>query len=115
MKPPTETDRHRGPRRTGQRSLGAAEGVLVALRHCSLDEAFTEIVQTAQRHGVAPLELADALVAVAEGDLPPDLAEAVITTVDQTWGTLLGRRPPSGATGRQTEGLQDQHHRNQDP
>ncbi len=95
MKPLTETDHHRGPRRSGQRNLGAAEGVLVALRHCSLYEAFTDIVQTAQRHGVAPLELADALVAIAEDDVTGEFDGAVIAAAEVAWGTLLGRQPSS--------------------
>ena len=90
MKPRVDTDHRRDPRRSGQRSLGAAEGVLVALRHCSLDEAFIDIVQTAKRHSVAPLELADALVAIAETDMTRDFADAVIVAVDQAWGALLG-------------------------
>ena len=35
----------RDTRHSGQCSLGDAEGVLVALRHCSLDEAYIELVQ----------------------------------------------------------------------
>ena len=80
---------------SGERSLSAAEGVLVALRHCSLDEAFIDIVQTAKRHSVAPLELADALVAIAENDVTRDFNDAVIAAVDQAWGTLLGSQPGS--------------------
>ena len=77
MKPNEETEHRRDPRRSGQRSLGAAEGVLVALRHCSLDEAFIDIVQTAKRHNVAPLGLADALVAIAENDVTRDFDDEV--------------------------------------
>ncbi len=92
MKPQVDTDHRRDPRRSGQRSLGAAEGVLVALRHCSLDEAFADIVQTAKQHGVAPLELADALVAIAENEVTCDLDAALIAVVDRAWGTLLASR-----------------------
>ena len=91
MKPRAETDHRRDSGRNGQRSLGAAEGVLVALRHCSLDEAFFDIVETAKRHSVAPLELAGALVAIAEDFVTPDFDDAVIAAVDQTWGTLFGQ------------------------
>jgi hypothetical protein len=91
MKPRAETDHRRDTGRSGQRSLGAAEGVLVALRHCSLDEAFIDIVETAKRHSVAPFELADALVAIAEKDVTPHFGDAVIAAVDQAWGTLLGQ------------------------
>ena len=89
MKPRAETDH----RRSGQRILGAAEGVPVALCHFSLDDAFFDIVQTAKRHGVAPLELADALVAVAENDVTRGFDDAVIAAVDRAWGTLLCRGP----------------------
>jgi hypothetical protein len=58
VKPKADLHHSRDPRRSGHRSLGAAEGVLVALRHCSLDEAFIDIVHTAKRHNVAPLRLA---------------------------------------------------------
>ena len=91
MKPKTETDHRRTPRRNGQRSLGAAEGVLVALRHCSLDDAFIDIVQTAKRHNVAPMRLADALVAIAENDVTRNIDDAVVAAVGRAWGALLGR------------------------
>jgi hypothetical protein len=91
VKPRAETDHRREFGRNAQRSLGAAEGVLVALRHCSLDEAFIEIVETAKRHTVAPLELADALVAIAENDVTRNFDHALIAAVDQSWGTLFGQ------------------------
>jgi hypothetical protein len=91
--PRAETDHRRDPRRSGQRSLGAAEGVLVALLHCNLDEAFIDIVQAAKRHGVAPLELADALVAIAENGVSRDLDDAAVAAADRAWGTLLNGGP----------------------
>ncbi|BAX94018.1 ANTAR domain-containing protein [Mycobacterium shigaense] len=91
MQPRADTQHRQDPRRTGQRSLGAAEGVLVALRHCTLDEAFIDIVETAKRHGVAPLELANALVAVAQNDESRDRDDAAIAAADQQWGTLFSR------------------------
>ena len=54
------------PRRAGGRILDTAEGVLIALRGCSLNQAFVEIVQTAKSHNVSTLSLADALVAMAQ-------------------------------------------------
>ena len=91
MKSTAETDRWRDPRRSGQRSLGNAEGVLVALRHCTLDEAFIDIVQTAKRHNVAPMVLADALAAIAENDATQGFDDAVVAAVDRAWGALLGK------------------------
>jgi hypothetical protein len=92
VKSPTKTEHRRDPRSNGQRSLGAAEGVLVALRQCSLDEAFIDIVHTAKRHNVPVMGLADALVATAENDVTQDFDDAVIAVVDRAWGTLLERR-----------------------
>jgi hypothetical protein len=86
-------DHRRDPRSSGQRSLGAAEGVLVVLRHCSLDEAFIEIVETAKQQAVAPLELAGALVAIAENDATRDVDGAAVAAVDRAWGILLRSGP----------------------
>jgi hypothetical protein len=47
MIPRTDQGCGKDSRRDTQRSLGAAEGVLVALRRYSLDEAFAEIIRTA--------------------------------------------------------------------
>jgi hypothetical protein len=77
--------------RSGPRSLCAAQGVLVALRRCSLDEAFIDIVQTAQRHNVPPLGLADALVAIAENDVARYSDDDTIAAADRAWGALLDR------------------------
>ena len=84
------------PSRSGQRSLSAAEGVLVGLRRCTLDEAFIDIVNTAQRHNVSPLGLAGALVAIAENGLIQNSDDDVVAAVRRAWGTLLG--PPGGIT-----------------
>jgi hypothetical protein len=87
------------PDRSGPRSLCAAEGVLVALRRCSLDEAFADIVQTARRHNVAPLGLADALVAIAENDITRYFDDDTIAAADRAWGALLGRPSANTAPG----------------
>ncbi|WP_176561967.1 ANTAR domain-containing protein [Mycolicibacterium palauense] len=78
-----------------RRTLCAAEGILVALRGCSLDEAFTDIVRTARDHNIAPLRLASALVFLAQrGGSPgtPDVPEAVTNVARNAWGRLL--EPP---------------------
>lgn len=77
------------PHRDGRRTLCAAEGVLVALQHCSLDDAFLDIIATARRHNVAPLRLATALVASAQGDRAPLEDEAISAAIDDEWGRLL--------------------------
>ncbi len=58
----------------------------MALRHCSLDEAFIDIVQTAKRHNLAPMGLAGALVAIAENDVTRDFDDEVLAAVGQAWG-----------------------------
>jgi hypothetical protein len=92
VKSTAETDLWIDPRHSGQRSLGIAEGVLVALRHCTLDEAFTDIVQTAKRHNVAPMALAGALAAIAEHDGTRGLDDAVVAAVDRAWGPCWASR-----------------------
>ena len=62
--------RSQDPRRAGARILDTAEGVLIALRGCSLNQAFVEIVQTAKAHNVSTLSLADALVALTQNHGP---------------------------------------------
>jgi hypothetical protein len=47
--------------------LYRAVGVLVALRPCTLDEAFDELLDASKRHRGPPLGVARALVALAEG------------------------------------------------
>ena len=70
----------RDPRRAGARILDTAEGVLVALRRCSLNHAFIDIVHTAKSHNVSPLSLADALVGIAQGQPFSESDDAAITT-----------------------------------
>ena len=64
--------RSQDPRRAGARILDTAEGVLIALRGCTLNQAFVEIVQTAKAHNVSTLSLADALVALAQNQASQD-------------------------------------------
>lgn len=47
--------------------LDRAEGVLIALRRCTMEEAFDEIVRASKRHRVPTLSIAAALVALAQG------------------------------------------------
>ncbi|MCX2929866.1 ANTAR domain-containing protein [Mycobacterium sp. CVI_P3] len=75
--------------RDGRRSLDAAKGVLVVLRQCSLDEAFTEIVDTARQHGTEPMALARVLVATAENGSTRELDDRAVVAVDLVWGPLL--------------------------
>jgi hypothetical protein len=77
------------PRRSCARVLDTAEGVVIALRRCGLSEAFMEIAQTAKRQNVAPLSLADALVAIAVKQPTDDLDQNAVRIAYQSWGALL--------------------------
>jgi hypothetical protein len=81
--------RPRESRRSGARILDTAEGVLVGLRRYRVDQAFIELMQTAKRHGVNPVSLADALVAIAEDQLVKDIDHAAASVVLTTWGHLF--------------------------
>ena len=82
------------PRRAGARVLDTAEGVLIALRGCSLNQAFVEIVQTAKSHNVSTLSLADALVAIAQTQSSPDVKDAAFVAAHGTWGHLMDGTGP---------------------
>jgi hypothetical protein len=91
--------------RSGQRSLWAAEGVLVGLCRCTLDEAFTDIVSAAKRHNVDPLALADALITIAEDDLIQNFDDDVAAAVRGAWGDLLDRRSGNADTSPHQLGI----------
>jgi hypothetical protein len=96
------------PRRAGARVLDTAEGVLIALRGCSLNDAFVEIVQTAKAHNVSPMSVADALVALAQdGGVCSDVDDAASVAARAAWGRLLdGARPSRGPRcGRNDDGI----------
>jgi hypothetical protein len=78
-------------RRAGARILDTAEGVLIALRRYSLNQAFMDLMQTAKRHNVNTLSLADALVAIAENQPTHDLDDSAVAIARRTWGHLFGR------------------------
>jgi ANTAR domain-containing protein len=83
--------RSQDPRRAGTRILDTAEGVLIALRGCTLHQAFVEIVQTAKTHNVSTLSLADALVALAQNQTPQDGDDAAFVAARAAWGHLVDR------------------------
>src|SRR6202012_2260730 len=90
------SDRFPDPRRAGARILDTAEGVLIALRGCTLNQAFVEIVHTANRHTVSTLSLADALVAIAQprASQNVDDADAAFVAARATWGHFFDQTPP---------------------
>ena len=65
-------------RRSGARILDTAQGVLIALRGCTVNQAFVEIVQTAKTRDVSTLSLADALVALAQNQASQDGDDAAL-------------------------------------
>jgi hypothetical protein len=83
--------RSQDPRRAGARILDTAEGVLIALRGCTLNQAFVEIVQTAKTHDVSTLSLADALVALAQNQSSQDGDDAAFVAACAAWGRLFDR------------------------
>ena len=88
-------------RRAGARILDTAEGVLLALRGCTLNQAFVEIVRTAKSHNVSTLSLADALVALAQTSSSHDIDDPAFVAARATWGDLLDRiRPRRAASPR---------------
>src|SRR5574337_1900506 len=92
--------RRREARRTGARILDTAEGVLAALRRYRVDKAFIELMQTAKRHGVNPVSLADALVALAEEQSTGGIDDAAVVVARAAWGHLLGVDEPDGTSTR---------------
>lgn len=76
--------RHRDARRT----LCAAQGVLVALQQCSLDDALLDIIGAAREHNVDPLRLATALLARAQGGSAA-AEDELHAVVEDVWGGLF--------------------------
>jgi AmiR/NasT family two-component response regulator len=72
--------------RTDARMLDRAEGVLIALRGCTINAAFQEIVSASKRHRVPTLGIAAALVALAQ-DSPLD--DDATAAARYEWGSLL--------------------------
>ena len=87
--------RSQDPRRAGARILDTAEGVLIALRGCTLNEAFVEIVQTAKARNVSTLSLADALVALAQDQASQDGQDAAFDAARAKWGRMFEFARPS--------------------
>src|ERR1700755_3631848 len=85
------------PRRAGARILDTAEGVLLALRGCTLNQAFVEIVRTAKSHNVSTLSLADALVAIAQTPPCHDIDDVAFAAARATWGEMFDPIRPNGS------------------
>ena len=88
------SDRSQDPRRAGARIFDTAEGVLIALRGCSLNQAFVEIAQTAKTHNVSTLSLPDALVALAQYQASQNADDAALIAARTAWGYLFDLKAP---------------------
>ncbi|HUO36954.1 MAG TPA: ANTAR domain-containing protein [Mycobacterium sp.] len=74
----------------GRRILDRAEGILIGLRRCTSEAAFTELLGAAQRHRIPVFTLAWALVHLASGaDKPADTFRSAQTAARHEWGGLL--------------------------
>jgi hypothetical protein len=74
------------PARADARMLDRAQGVLIALRRCTVDAAFEEIGRASKRHRVPRLRIAAALVELAQDLQVHDDAAAAAR---YEWGPLF--------------------------
>jgi hypothetical protein len=74
----------------GRRILDRAEGILIGLRRCPSEAAFTELLGAAERHRVPVFTLAWALVHLATGNgKSPETFRAAQSAARHEWGPLL--------------------------
>ncbi|GAA2415803.1 ANTAR domain-containing protein [Mycolicibacterium llatzerense] len=78
--------------RPSVRALDRAEGVLMALRRCSCQDAFDELLEAARRQHVPVFAIALALVALVDGTDLSNHDPVATAAADRQWGDLLGRR-----------------------
>ena len=85
--------RSQDPRRAGARILDTAEGVLLTLRGCTLNQAFVEIVQSAKAHNLSTVSVADALVALAQDRASQDGQDAAFDAARDVGAPVRGCPP----------------------
>lgn len=73
----------------GRRVLDLAEGILIALRRCSVEAAFAELVEVAHRHDMNVSATAAALVNLATDANAADRHPVEAAVVQLEWGSLL--------------------------
>lgn len=95
-------------RRSADRILDTAEGVLITLRRYHLNQAFFELAQTARRHAIPPVSLADALVALAQQQPTHDCEPRAVQIAQATWGALLDRNTHNRAAVHEPHAAQPQ-------
>ena len=76
------------PHPQSRRPLDTAEGILIALRHCTANEAFHEIVNTSRQCRIPVFSLATALITAAMGN-PDTVNPAAREAVQTQSGHLL--------------------------
>ncbi|GAA2408719.1 hypothetical protein GCM10009856_17320 [Mycolicibacterium llatzerense] len=82
--------------RPGVRALDRAEGVLMALRRCSCDDAFDELLEAARRQHVPVFTIATALVELVDGSDNSGSDPVASAAATRQWGELIDcHRPPS--------------------
>lgn len=81
--------------RPGVRALDRAEGVLMALRRCSCDDAFGELLEAARRQHVPVFTIASALVELVDGSNTLASDPIASAAANRQWGELIAchRRP----------------------
>ena len=75
------------PRRASARIRDTAEGVLVALRRSSLNQAFIDVVHTAKSHNTSPLAWLTRQSASPRASLPSSLTTPASRLRERHWGT----------------------------
>ena len=74
----------------GGRILDKASGILIGLRRCPSEAAFTELLGAAERHRVPVFTMAWALVHLASGtNKSPETFRAAQSAARREWGQLL--------------------------
>jgi ANTAR domain len=73
-----------------RRELDMANGILVALRRCSPDAAFRELLGAAKRHGVGVMPMASAVVDLASSHSPENSAGPAHSAASHEWAGLFG-------------------------
>ena len=76
---------------TDTRMFDVAKGILMAVRRCTLAEAFEDLVGTAAASGIGVFALSRALVALVEGDRA---GQAAAVAAHMAWGEFLRHHDP---------------------
>lgn len=71
------------------RILHLAEGILMGVRRVAAEDALGELVDVARAAQMSPFTVAEALVSLAGGAVPPSSKSPALALVDQHWGDLM--------------------------